>query len=123
MGLNYSNILLQGPSGTRSVEVGYLKNVDGDNGDFVEVSGFNFTNKADPLVEVIDFGSHGLHCTDNHHFGLTTANSTVFQTDVNLLGPDGNTSYPSGAGDLALLVTLTAGDVDIEVTVGYETVA
>ena len=105
-----------------TVELGYLKNVDATDGDFVEINGFDFTQKSDVLLEAIDFGSHGLHCTDDHHFGLTIANSTIFQTDVNLEGPDGNSSYPSGAGDLALLVTPTAGTVDVEVTIGYETV-
>ena len=106
-----------------TIELGYLLNVDATNGDFVEVNGFDFTQKSDVLLEAVDFGSHGLHCTNNHHFGLTTANNTLFQTDVNLEGPDGNTSYPSGAGDLILFVTQTAGTVDVEVTIGYETVA
>jgi len=106
-----------------SIELGYLKNVDGTDGDFVEINGFDFTQKSDVLLEAIDFGSHGLHCIDAHHFGLTTVNSTIFQTDVDIEGVDGNTSYSSGAGDLVLLVTRTAGTVDVEVTIGYETVA
>lgn len=105
------------------VELGYLKNVDGTDGDFVEVTGFDFTQKSDALLEVVDFGSHGLHCIDAHHFGLVTADTTIFQTDVDIEGPDGNVSYSSGAGDLVLLVSPTAGTVDVEVTIGYETVA
>ncbi len=64
-----------------------------------------------------------MHCDDAHHFGPTVT-STVFQTDVDLIGPDGGVaSHPSGNGDLVLLVI--GGDTDqvnISVTVGYETV-
>lgn len=108
------------------VKIGYLKNVDGDNGDFVTLVDVDMQRQSALLVETIDFGSHGLHCDDAHHFGPTIANSTLFQTDVNLTGPDGNTSYPSGAGDIALLVTGAStgnASVDVSVTLGYETVA
>ena len=108
------------------VKLGYLKNVDATNGDFVQLLAIDMTQKSDILLEVIEFGSHGLHCTDNHHFGPTVANSTLFQTDVNLGGPDDPSSgtYPSGAGDIALIVD---GDgvntVGVSITIGYETVA
>ncbi|KKM11737.1 hypothetical protein LCGC14_1720660 [marine sediment metagenome] len=51
-------------------------------------------------------------------------NSTLFQTDVNLGGPDdpSTTTYPSGNGDLVMLIEQTAGAVDVSVTMIYETV-
>ena len=47
---------------------------------------------------------------------------SVFQTDVNLDGPDGNNSFPSGNGDLVMLVEVSAGTVDVSITLGYEAV-
>jgi len=48
----------------------------------------------------------------------------LFQTDVNLGGPDdpATITYPSGDGDLVLLVDRTAGSVSVSVTIIYETV-
>jgi len=35
----------------------------------------------------------------------------------------GHTSFPSGAGDMAMLITRTAGDISVSVTVGYRTIS
>jgi hypothetical protein len=105
------------------VKLGFLTNVDGTNGDFNQVFDVDMAKKSDLLVETINFGSHGMDLEITHWFGPTIANSTLFQTDVNLLGPDGATSYPSGDGDLVMLVERSAGTVDISVTMGYEAVA
>ena len=82
-------------------------------------------SKSDVFQEVIDFGSHGLHCSDTSHFGPVLANRTEFQTDVNLGGPDdpGTLTYPSGDGDLVLLVSGSNHAVGVSITLGYETVA
>ena len=104
------------------IKFGFLTNVDGDNGDFNQIIDIDMVKKSDLLVEVINFGSHGFDCEVDHHFGPITANSVLFQTDVNLEGPDGNTSYPSGDGDLALRVERSGGEVDVSVTIGYEAV-
>lgn len=105
------------------VKIGFLSNVDGTNGDFNQVIDIDMAKKSDLVIENIDFGTHGIDMRANHHFGPITANSTLFQTDVNLIGPDGNTSYPSGDGDIVLLVERAAGSVDVSVSLGYETVA
>lgn len=110
------------------VKIGYLKNVDATDGDFVTLIDVDMQKQAVLLVENIDFGSHGLHCDDAHHFGTTTENSTLFQTDVNLGGPDDATTltYPSGDGDIVLMVTGSgAGNagVNVSITLGYESVA
>jgi hypothetical protein len=105
------------------IKLGFLTNVDGTDGDFNDIFNIDMRRKADLLVHTIDFGSHGLDCETNHHFGPVTANSTLYQTDVNLQGPDGATSYPSGNGDLVLQVGVTAGSVNVSMTVGYESVA
>lgn len=70
----------------------------------------------------VTISAPGMDLETNHWFGPTTADSTLFQTDVNLLGPDGNISFPSGAGDLVVIVERTAGAVDVSITLGYETV-
>ena len=104
------------------IKFGFLSNVGITNGDFHQIIDIDMARKADLLVETLDFGSHGLDLRTNHWFGPTTANSTLFQTDVDLLGPDGNTSYSSGDGDFVMLIEVTAGAVDVSITVGYETV-
>ena len=105
------------------VKLGFLSNVDATNGDFNQILDMDMAKKSDFLVEIVDFGSHGLDCETSHHFGPITADSILFQTDVNLAGPSGATSYPSGDGDLVMLVERSAGTVDVSITLGYEAVA
>eukprot|EP00918_Siedleckia_nematoides_P084702 GHVU01186125.1.p1 GENE.GHVU01186125.1~~GHVU01186125.1.p1 ORF type:complete len:354 (+),score=62.37 GHVU01186125.1:185-1246(+) len=110
---------------TGTIRIGYLKNVDATNGDLVVVLAINMDTKSDVLHQDVDFGSHALHCTDTSHFGPVTANSTLFQTDVSLGGPDdpSTLTYPSGAGDLVLVVSGNNNPVGVSITLGYETVA
>ena len=105
------------------VQFGFLSDVDATDGDCHQILDVDLRRKADLIVEVIDFGSHGIHLQTAHWFGPTVANSTLFQTDVNIEGPDGATSYPSGAGDFVFVVSRSAGAVDVSITLGYETVA
>ena len=106
------------------VKLGYLKNVDATNGDFVQILDVDLRSKSDLIVENINFGNRGLQLSDATHFGPVIANSTLFQTDVNLGGPDDPTTltYPSGEGDLILYITRSAGTVDVSITLGYEMV-
>lgn len=104
------------------IKIGFLTNVDGTDGDFNQIIDIDMVKKSDLLVETIDFGSHGFDCEVDHHFGPILANSTLFQTDVDLEGPDGATSYPSGNGDLVMLIERSAGTVDVSITLGYEAV-
>lgn len=103
------------------VKLGFLSNVDVDNGDFHQIIDIDMARQSALLVETIDFGSHGMDLEKAHWFGPTTADSTLFQTDTSLKGPDGNTSYPAGDGDLVLIIERTAGAVDVSLTIGYET--
>jgi hypothetical protein len=106
------------------MKLGYLKNVDATNGDFVTLLDIDMATKSDVINETIDFGSHALHCSDTYHFGPVIANSTLFQTDVLLGGPDapGSLTYPSGDGDLILLISGNNNPVGVSITLGYETV-
>ena len=124
--LEYIVIEIDPPNNfTGNFKIGYLKNVDATNGDMVVLFGVDMATKSDLLNENIEFGSHGIHCTDGNHFGPTMANNTVFQTDVNLGGPDdpSTLTYPSGDGDLVLYVTGNNHAVDVSITLGYETSA
>ena len=103
------------------VKFGFLDRVDATNGDFHQIIDIDMERKADLIVEVIDFGSHGMDLEVDHWFGPTTANSTLFQTDTSLLGPDGTTTFPSGNGDFVMIIEATAGAVDVSMTIGYET--
>ena len=107
------------------VKIGFLQDVGADNGNFHQIFDIDMERKTALLVENLDFGSHGLDCESDHHYGPVIANSTLFQTaGANILGPDGSTSHPSGAGDLVMIVD---GDgtnfVDVSITIGYETAA
>ena len=107
------------------VKIGFLESVSGTGGDFHQVFDMDMERKTAPLLENINFGSHGLDCESNHHFGPIIANSALFQTDELLGGPDDPTTgtYPSGAGDLVMIID---GDgtntVDVSITIGYEAV-
>ncbi len=103
------------------IKVGFLSSVDATNGDFNQIIDFDMRKKSDLIIEDLTFGG-GFHCQASTHFGPILADSTLFQTDVDLQGPDAATSYPSGNGDLILLVDWDAGAVDVSVTLIYETV-
>ena len=107
------------------VEIGFLANVNATDGDFHKVFDLDMAKKSDLIIETINFGLHGLDCETTRHFGPIDADSVVWQTDVNLGGPDdpGTGTYPAGNGDLVMLVTRNGGEVDVSVTIGYETVA
>lgn len=104
------------------VEVGYLTNVDATGGDFYILYTLHEDKSANELVQTLDFRGIGLPMQDDHFFGPSSDADALFQTDVNLQGPDGNTSYPSGNGDLVMKVTRTNGNVDISIMVLYVTV-
>lgn len=103
------------------VALGFLENVDGSNGDFHTVIDYRLDKKADPIITTMNFGSYAMTLDTDHWFGPTILNDTTWQTDVNLLGPNGATSFSAGDGDLVCKVTRTAGEASIGITVGYET--
>lgn len=103
------------------VAFGFLTNVDGDNGDFNGVFEIHMDKKQDSITQFMNYGAFEVSLESAHWFGPITANDIIWQTDVNLAGPDGNTSFPSGAGDFVMLVTATTSDVAVGLTVGYRT--
>lgn len=105
------------------VKIGFLSNVDATNGDFNQIIDFDMAKKSDLAIEDLTF-TGGFHCQLLTHFGPILVNSTLFQTDVNLGGPDdpSTLTYPSGDGDLVMLIERDAGTVDVSTTIIYETV-
>ena len=105
------------------VALGFLTNVDATNGDFNGIFELHMDKKTNPLTFSVPIPFGGMSLETAHYFGPVTANSTLFQTDVDLPGPDGNSSYPSGAGDLVMIVGQATGEVSVGITVGYVTKA
>ena len=109
------------------VKIGFLEDVGANDGDFYQVIDIDMARKSGLLVENIDFGSHGLDCESDHHFGPIIADSALFQTaGADLGGPDNPAvlTYPSGAGDLAMIIDSDGANiVDVSITIGYETAA
>lgn len=107
------------------IRLGFLTNVDTENGDFNQFVSIDMSKKSDLFVETINFGGHGVHLHAAHHFGPVDENNILFQTDLNLGGPDApdTPAYPSGEGDLVLLLDVTAGSLEISTTLGYRTFA
>ena len=104
------------------VRIGFLDNVDATNGELHQIIDIHMARKSDLIIENLTFVG-GFHCQNSTHFGPHTT-STLFQTDVSLGGPDdpGTLTYPSGNGDLVLLIERSAGEVGVSVTIIYETV-
>ena len=105
------------------VKIGFLTSVDGTDGDFNQIIDIDMRRKTALIIEDLNF-TGGFHCQTSTHFGPVIADSTLFQTDVDLVGPDGGVAaYPSGAGDLVMIID---GDgtnfVDVSITMIYETV-
>ena len=104
------------------IKVGFLDNVGATNGELHQILDFDMAKKSDLAIEDLTF-TGGFHCQAATHFGPHLV-STLFQTDVNLGGPDdpSTLTYPSGDGDLVMLVERSAGAVDVSTTIIYETV-
>jgi len=111
------------PAFLGDIEFGFLSSVDADNGDFNRI-GVLHGDRATALGGGnFDFSSVGLGLEVDEWFGPTSSNDATFQTDVNLLGPDGTTAYPSGNGDFVCKLVSSAGTISFGVTVIYTTVA
>ncbi len=105
------------------IKIGFLSNVSGTDGDFNQIIDVDMRRKTALIIEDLSF-TGGFHCQSSTHFGPIIADSTLFQTDVDLIGPDGGVAaYPSGNGDLAMIID---GDgtnfIDVSITMTYETV-
>ncbi len=105
------------------VEIGFLSSVDADNGDFNVIDSFHFQQQGSALNGVIDHTWHHVALETTSWFGPTEADDVTWRTGLSIQGPDGATSYPSGDGDMVMKITLTAGNVDVGITIVYDTEA
>jgi hypothetical protein len=123
--LEYINIQINPSTSYRGdINVGWLENVNTNYGDLKVLYTWHFDQASSILVDQLNFGvAGGFHAESDRWFGFSDATSVLWQTDVNIQGPDGATSYPSGDGDFVLRVGRTAGDVDVSILVGYTTEA
>jgi len=120
------NILIQAdPDSTYlgEIKLGFLTEVGATSGVLNQIIDIDLRKKSDLIIEEVELGTHGFHCQNTTHFGPLLA-STLFQTDVNLAGPDdpGDLDHPSGNGDIVMIVTRSQGAIDVSVTLVYETV-
>jgi|GEM_PF-3755008 len=106
-----------------SVSLGFLTNVDATDGDYSIVNPYNFFKKSSRIDLYKYYEASHFCLKPSHHFGPIILNDPTWQTDVPLQGPDGMIAYPSGDLDFVAYVMQTAGSIDVNLTVGYETVA
>lgn len=104
------------------VTIGFLTNVDATNGDMNVIHGWHFVQASGFINGYVNWSFSHVEGEVVTWFGPTKANNTNFQTDVNLAGPDGTTVFPSGDGDVVMLVERTAGTIDVGLTVLYKTI-
>ena len=103
------------------IQLGFLDNVDATNGDFNGIMEIHMDKKQDSITQMMNFGAFEMSLERAHWFGPRTVNDTTWQTDVNLIGPDAATSYPSGNGDLVMKIEVSASSVAVGMTIGYRT--
>lgn len=106
---------------TGDIKLGFLSAVDATDGDLNIIHTWHFEKDRTTMQDHLNLWWRQVHCDTSEWFGPTDANVALFQTDVNIQGPDGAVNYPSGDGDLVLRVQRTAGTIDIGITVAYET--
>ena len=116
-------VLNVNPTATFSgdIQLGFLTNVDGTDGDFNGIMEIHMDKKQDSITQMMNFGAFELSLETAHWFGPTTTNDTTWQTDVDLIGPDGNASFPAGNGVLVMKIEVTASSVAVGMTIGYRT--
>ena len=106
-----------------AIEIGFLTDVDTANGDFHILAGTHFIAGAIQLAQVFGLTNGQVCCCEAQWFGPTDANDPLWQSNLDIEGPDGNVAYPSGHHDLVLKLTRTAGQCDFSITLGYTTAA
>lgn len=105
------------------IELGFLENVDGDNGDYHVIKEWHMEKRADLIEDFVNLIGDPFKCSSTYH--LTNAislNDEAFQDDVALSSPyDDAAAYTtvSGDGDIALRITMSAGSADLSIEIKY----
>ena len=106
------------------VGLGFLKNVNGSNGDFHTVFCWQFQGQASGNVNDGEwFGREmAIRCKSDYFLVSGNLNDASFQTDLAIPSPyDITDPYTtvSGDGDIAIKITRTAGSIYVGVTIHY----
>lgn len=108
-------------------DLGWLSGVTATNGDLNHIHSWRFDSVSTGTAfgDELNFGGEGMffECNTAYWFGLTSADDTTWQSDVNLTGPNGNASFPAGNGDLVCRIDRTAGTLSFGLTVTYRTIS
>jgi len=108
------------------IEIGFLDNVDENNGDVHPFHTWHLDKRAENIVEVHSVPFDPLIASPETHLSSAIGlNDVGFQNDVPLGSPlDNVTAYTTlpGSGDIYLRVVMTAGTVDISLMLKYYTV-
>lgn len=108
------------------IELGFLENVDGTDGDYYVIKEWHMEKRADLIEDFVSLIGDPFKCSSTYH--LTNAislNDIAFQTDVALSSPfDDDGTGPgfttvSGDGDIALRITMSAGSADLSIEIKY----
>ena len=105
------------------IEIGFLSNVSATSGTFNVLDVAHGEQSSQPYVYGFNPQPYHIDCRPALFTGPSRAADTTWQTDINLFGPDEATTHPSGNGDLVMKITRTAGNVDIGITLLYNTSA
>lgn len=104
------------------IEFGFVSSVTTTSGTLNNVlPTVHLQQQATDSDHFYDYRNIGLNLKTTDLFGKTTTFDTTWQTDVNLYGPNGATSFPCGDGDMVMKLISTAGTIDIGITVMYTT--
>lgn len=106
-----------------TVNLGFLENVDADNGDRYIVKHWSGTRTAGQSIRQLDnlYPNGWRMRSENLATHAISLNDANYQTDVNLpstLSP-GVADTPSGNSDVILEIDVTAGTIDIAFEIGY----
>lgn len=109
------------------VKLGWLENVDGDNGDMHTIHtwevGHAGTNEPRDIDTIFDYQLVNYKIDKAKWFGPSLMNNALFQTDVELGGPNDIVTNTAADGDVVLLVTVAAGILNVACSIDYETFA
>jgi len=123
---DYANITIDAEAlAEYNIEIGFLENVDGTDGDFHCVLVLSGDKKAgnQKSISVNNFPNGPRLRSISTATSVKSLNDTAFQTDVNLatlLDPT-TADTPSGNGDLIMRVVTASGDIDLSITLAYHT--
>jgi hypothetical protein len=107
------------------VQIGFLENVDGTNGDFIEIDRYNKIKQEDRFLSLVKYNYPNMwRCrSESVVSSVKLLNNTGYRTSLNLattLNPS-SINTPPGNGDLILRTTITAGTVDLKIGISYHT--